>query len=112
MRRKKLQEKEQIHAEISKSLGETEALSTRAMRKLSEKQRLIQEQAHLIKEKEKESKLILEAVENLKEKQRAHEEITKWLEEAKTVMNKLSEKEKTSGKRADSCRNIKKSWGN
>ena len=49
---------------------------------MSDKQRLIQEQAQLIKEKEKESKVILEAVENLKEKQRAHAEIEKRLEEA------------------------------
>ena len=44
----KLQEKEQIHAEMSKRFEDTEALSTRAMKKLSEKQRLIQEQAQLI----------------------------------------------------------------
>ena len=49
----KLQEKERIHVEMSKRLEDTEALSTRAMKKLSEKQRLIQEQAQLIKEKEK-----------------------------------------------------------
>ena len=61
---------------------------------MSEKQRLIQEQAHPIKVKEKESKVILEAVENLKEKQRAHAEIAKRLEEAEAAMNKLSEKEK------------------
>ena len=62
---------------MSKRLEDTEALSTRAMKKISEKQRLIQEQAQLIKEKGKESKVILEAVENLKEKQRAHAEIAK-----------------------------------
>ena len=53
---------------MSKRLEDTEALLPRAMKKLIEKQRLIQEQAQLIKEKEKESKVILEAVENLKEK--------------------------------------------
>ena len=47
----------------------------KTMKKLSENQILIQEQAQLIKEKEKESKVILEAVENLKEKQRSHAEI-------------------------------------
>ena len=36
----KLQEKERIHAEISKRLEDTEALSTRSMKKLSKKQRL------------------------------------------------------------------------
>ena len=61
---------------------------------MSDKQRLVQEKAQLIKEKEKESKLILEAVEILKVKQRAHEGITKRLEEAEAAMNKLSEKEK------------------
>ena len=39
----KLQEKEWIHAEMSKRLEDTEALLTRAVKKLSEKQRLIQE---------------------------------------------------------------------
>ena len=48
----------------------------------------------MIKEKEKESKVILEAVENLKEKQRAHAEIAKRLEEAESAMNKLSGKKK------------------
>ena len=38
----KLQEKERIHAEMSKRLKDTEAISTRAMKNLSEKQRLIQ----------------------------------------------------------------------
>ena len=47
---------------MSKMLEVTEALSTRAMKKLSEKQRLIQEQEQLIKVKENESKVILEAV--------------------------------------------------
>ena len=47
----KLAKKEQSHAEIGKRLKEYEALSTRAMKNLSEKQILIQEQAKLIKEK-------------------------------------------------------------
>ena len=38
----KLQEKERIHAEMPKRLENTEALSTRVMKKLSEKQILIQ----------------------------------------------------------------------
>ena len=45
------------------------------MNKLREKEKIIQEQANLVKEKEKEIKVILEAVENLKEKQQAHAEI-------------------------------------
>ena len=75
---------------MSKRLEDTEALSTRAMKKLSENQKIIQEQAQLIKEKGKDSKVILETVENLKEKQRAHAEIAKRLEEAEAAMNKLS----------------------
>ena len=51
----KLAKKDQSHAEIEKSLKESEALSTRAMKKLSEKQRIIQEQAKLTTENEKES---------------------------------------------------------
>ena len=43
-----IQDKERIHAEMSKRLEDTEALSTRAVKKLSEKHRLIQEQAQLI----------------------------------------------------------------
>ena len=43
------------HAEIAKSLEESEATSTRAAKKQSEKQKIIQEQGNLIKEKEKES---------------------------------------------------------
>ena len=48
----KLAKKEQSHVEIEKRLKEFEALSTRAMKKLSEKQIIIQEQAKLIKKKE------------------------------------------------------------
>ena len=44
-----LKEKQRAHAEIAKRLGEAEA----AMNKLSEKEKTIQEQANLIKEKEK-----------------------------------------------------------
>ena len=47
-------------------LKESEALSIRAMKKLSEKKRTIQEQAKQIEEKEKEGKKILAATENLK----------------------------------------------
>ena len=46
-----LAKKEQYHAEIEKRLKESEALSTQAMKNLSEKQIIIQEQAKLIKEK-------------------------------------------------------------
>ena len=72
----KLAKKEQSQAEIEKRLKESKALSTRAMKKLSEKQKIIQEQSNLIKEKEKESstdapsakdKAILVAAEKLEE---------------------------------------------
>ena len=61
---------------------------------IDESNEKFEEQAQLIKEKEKESKIILEAVENLKEKQQAHADIAKRLGEAEAAMNKLSEKEK------------------
>ena len=47
----KLAKKEQYHAYIEKRIKESEALSTRAMKNLSDKQRIIQEQEKLIKEK-------------------------------------------------------------
>ena len=43
------------HAEMVTSPEEIEATSTRAVKKLSEKHKIIQEQGNLIKEKEKES---------------------------------------------------------
>ena len=45
----KLQGKERIHAEMSKRLEDTEAILTRAVKKMNENQRLIREQARLIK---------------------------------------------------------------
>ena len=75
---------------MSKRLEDTEALSTRAMKKLSEMQRPMQEQARLIKENENESKVILEAVENLKEKPRAHAEIAKRLEESEATSTRAA----------------------
>ena len=49
------EEKERSHAEMEKRLEESEAKSTRAVKKLIEKQKIILEQGNLIKEKEKES---------------------------------------------------------
>ena len=43
------------HAEIKKILEESGVLSTRAIKKLSEKHKLIQEQSRVVVEKEKES---------------------------------------------------------
>ena len=77
------------------------------MKKLSEKQRIIQEQANIIKKKEKESitntpsskyKAILAATENLEQKERAYAEMAKRLDDTEAIstqaVNDLSEKEK------------------
>ena len=56
--------KKRAYSDFSKRLKDNEALSTNAMKKLSEKQKIIQEQAKLIKEKEKDSTTILAAAEN------------------------------------------------
>ena len=63
----KLEEEVLAHAEIAKRLEEWGVLSTREIKKLSEKQKQFQDQSRVILEKEKESKVILEAVENLKD---------------------------------------------
>ena len=47
----KLEEEVLAHAEIAKRLEESGVLSTRAMKKLSEKQKLIQEQSRVVVEK-------------------------------------------------------------
>ena len=77
------------------------------MKKLSEKQRIIQEQAKLIREKEKESstdatsakdKAILAAAEKLELKERAYAEMDKRLDDTEALStqaaNDLSEKDK------------------
>ena len=48
-----LKESERSQAEMAKKLEETEAASSIAMKKLIEKQKIIQEQANLIKEEKK-----------------------------------------------------------
>ena len=72
--------KKRAYSDLSKKLKDNEVLSTRAMKYLSGKQKIIQEQAKLIKEKEKDSTKLLAAAENL------HETLSTW------NMNKLSEK--------------------
>ena len=92
---------------MAKRLEESEATSTRVAKKLSEKQKIIQEQGNLIKEKEKESntdgpsakdKEIMAAQEKLKKKKQAHDVMAKRLEIAEALstrtVNELSEKEK------------------
>ena len=66
-----------------KRLKDNEAISTRAMKKLSEKQKIIQDQAKRIKEKENDSTKLLAAAENLNETLSTQ------------VMDKFSEKEKS-----------------
>ena len=55
---------------MTKRLEESEATSTRAAKKLSEKQKIIQEQGNLIKD--------LAAQEKLKKKERAHDVMAKY----------------------------------
>ena len=52
---------------MAKRLEDNEALSTRAMKKLIEKQKIVQDQEKLIKEKEKDSTELLAAAESLHE---------------------------------------------
>ena len=65
------------------------------MKNLSEKQKIIQEQAKLTREKEKESSAEGRNAKD-KEKERAHAEMTQRLEESEVLstkaMNELSEK--------------------
>ena len=63
----KLKWKKRAYSDLAKRLKDNEALSTRAMKKLSEKQKFIQDQSKLIDEKEKDSTKLLEAAENLHE---------------------------------------------
>ena len=75
-----------------------ETLSTRAMNKLSKKEKIIQEQDKQIEEKEKEGKKSLRATENLKESELSQAEMAKKLEETHDTssieMKKLIEKQK------------------
>ena len=82
-----LKEKQRAHAEIAKRLEEAEA----DMNKPIEKEKIIQEQANIIKEKEK-------AAEMFEEKERSHVEMAKMIEESEATSTrsakKLSEKQK------------------
>ena len=82
---------------MAKKLEETEAASSRATKKLSKKQKIIQEQAQLIKEKEKDSSAEGRNAKD-KEKELSHAEITQSLDESEALstkaMNELSEKKK------------------
>ena len=80
----------------AKNLHET--LSTRATNKINKKEKIIQEQAKQIEEKEKEGKKILAGTENMKESEQSQAEMEKKLEKTEAAssraMKKLSEKQK------------------
>ena len=82
----KLKKKERAHDVMAKRLEIDEALSTRTVIELSEKEKMIQEQAKPIEEKEKKGssdalrtkdKEIMSAAEKLEEEVLAHAEIVK-----------------------------------
>ena len=88
-------------------LKESEALSIQAMKNLSERQGIIQDQVKLTKENEKDSstdapsakdKAILAAAENIDQKERAYAEMAKRLDDTEALStqaaNDLSQKEK------------------
>ena len=92
---------------MAKRLEISEALSTSTVNELSEKEKIIQEQAKLIEEKEKEGssdalrakdKEIMVASEKLEEEVLSHAEIAKRLEEYGVLLtraiNNISEKQK------------------
>ena len=92
---------------MAKRLEVAEALSTRTVNELSEKEKMIQEQAKLIEEKEKEGssdtlrakdKEIMGSAENLGEEVLDHADMAKWLEEygvlSTIAIKNISEKQK------------------
>ena len=98
---------QRAHDGMAKRLEIAEALSTRTVDELSEKEKMIQEQAKLIEEKEKEGssdalrvkdKEIMAAAEDIEEEVLARAEIAKILEESRVLstraIKKLSEKQK------------------
>ena len=89
----KLDEEVLAHAVIAKSLEESGVLSTIEMKKLSEKQKLIQEQSRFIVEKGKESKENMAALKALKEEKSVNKSIrlisrTKHLMQLPVMMSK------------------------
>ena len=84
-----IEESELTYADIEKRIEETEAMSSRAMKKLSEKQKTIQEQRNILREKEKEGstdgtsdkdKKIMADTEKIDENERAYAKIAKMLD--------------------------------
>ena len=89
----KLEEEVLAHAEIEIRLEESGVLSTRAMKNLSEKHKLFQEQSRVIAEKEKESKENMAAVKALKEEKSVNKSMilisrTKHLMQLPVMMSK------------------------
>ena len=85
------------YADMAKRLEETEAMSSRAMKKLSENQKKILGQAKILREKLKEfstdgpsakDKEIMAAAGKLEEKVRAHADISERLEESEALSTK------------------------
>ena len=79
---------------MTKRLEESEALSTKAMNELSEKDKIIQEKANQIEERGQEGssdaliskyKEILASAEKLQEKDRIHAEMSKRLEDTDSL---------------------------
>ena len=102
-----MKKKERAHDVMAKRLEIAETLSTRTVNELSEKEKMIQEQAKLIEKKEKEGssdsllakdKEIMGSAEKLEEELLAHAEMAKSLEEcgllSNRAMKKFSEKQK------------------
>ena len=65
--KKILNGKKRAYLYSAKRIKDNEELSTRAMKKLSEKQKIIQDQEKIIKEQEKNSTKLSEAAQNLHE---------------------------------------------
>ena len=72
----KIEEEVLAHAEMAKRLEDSGVISTRAMKNISEKQKLIQEQSRVKVEKEKESKENMATVKALKEEKRVNKSMS------------------------------------
>ena len=109
--KKSLNGKKRAYSDLAKRLKDNEALSTRAMKKLSEKQKIIQEQKKLIKEKEKDSTERLEAAENLYGtlSTRATNKINKKEKIIQEQAKQIEEKEKEGKKILAATENLKES---
>ena len=89
---------------MTQRLEESEALSTKDMNELSEKEKIIQEQSKKIEEKEQEFssdaliskyKEIIADAEKLQEKERIHAEMSKRLEDTEALLTRAMKKLKS-----------------